>query len=613
MKKLLIHSQDTIIANPHVFSANEQYVLKVDNSETDLDHFINGALSKGELYEKIMDSDIIFIRLSLSINYLEYLGLRLAYHIRLTTKLGNKRFIPIIMVCEESYQLIGLTSTLPEILFTPGLYIMEDSRNEFDRYAKMFSEGKLKPVKDEKSFLDKIRIPAPANYTSRHSLANEWGILRWAEMGKNFSESLRTKLSEINTSNRTLYFKYLERKHLFALEKEGRQAFKKDSMRETLIIPYVKDVKIYYIDDEAKKGWGVLFQDGIFKQYTDQNSFAYFQDFEKGGDRLMQLASLEAKIEELIHKENYNVFIIDLRLFDADFKEGAVPTGFQIIERIKILNPGIQIVVFTASKKAENVQRAQELRTTGYIIKESPENVLTRDESWMQFMAFSKTIRVAAEYSFLANIYGKLQKIRSLDVYSTSTIAKEKDFHLAVTSKGGFLEKIFKLLNAKEPDLIGAAFLECFVMLEKFANLFYNEKVRELEGVIVMSNGSEHCHFNTNGNTFNTCIEFNRGNYSYQKTQDGRTPIAATFHQTTVSRSSKIPGCGTRGLVRLLAVLKYRFAHPDAQLEMIMEASYLRSNLAAHDTGEIDKTKKSIELKDIFFILDTCIEVFRKV
>jgi CheY-like chemotaxis protein len=614
MKKLLIHAQETVIADSNFFPVDEQYVFTTDTNQTDVDHHINEILSKGELFEKIMRSNIVYIRLSLTANYLEYTGLRMAYHIRLTTKLQDKRFIPIVIVCEESYQFIGVTSNIPEILFTTGLYLMEDSKTELEKNLKMFKDGKIKLLSDEKSFLEKIHIPPPANYTSRHSLANEWGILRWAEMGKNFTDELRVQLNGINTSNRTLYFKFLEQKHLFAIGKEMRQGFKKDDKRETLVIHYQPGAKVYYIDDEAKKGWGVLFKDGILKDYTVNSAFDYYQDFEKGADQNAQANKLEAALEELIEKEKYNVFIVDLRLFDADFKMGAIPSGFRIIEKIRDMNPGVQVVVFTASKNAENMQKAHDLKVAGYVIKESPDNVLTRQESWNQFMTFSRAVQVAAQYSHLAEVFTKLRNIRNTIPYASSTVGKEKEFYLAATAKGGFLDKIFNFLSKRDSDLIGSAFLEGFVMLEKFANLFYVEKQREMDGCVIQGNGTEFYHFNFSPpTTYSTSIEFKKGNFPYQLIKDGKTPIGATFNQAKVHKSNRVSGCGTRGLVRLLAVLKYRFIVTDDKLEKIMEASYLRSNLAAHDTGEIDKSNRIIEVEDLDLVLDICSDVFSMV
>jgi hypothetical protein len=51
-----------------------------------------------DLKEK--DFEVLFIKDNLSSNYLELLGLRVAYHIRLSSELGNKRFVPIIIISD---------------------------------------------------------------------------------------------------------------------------------------------------------------------------------------------------------------------------------------------------------------------------------------------------------------------------------------------------------------------------------------------------------------------------------------------------------------------------------------------------------------------------------
>ncbi|MBK8644241.1 MAG: hypothetical protein IPN15_19155 [Saprospiraceae bacterium] len=103
MKKLLIHSNNTSFNNTELFPLAEQFVFDVD-FDKDVDFYINENLTDGGLKHKLEKCDIVFIKVSLSKNYLEYLGLRLAYHIRLTKSLGTKAYMPIVLIAEESFQ-----------------------------------------------------------------------------------------------------------------------------------------------------------------------------------------------------------------------------------------------------------------------------------------------------------------------------------------------------------------------------------------------------------------------------------------------------------------------------------------------------------------------------
>ncbi len=94
MKKLLIHSNNCFLAEENVFQPEEQAVIDF-SAEEDVDAYFSTHINGRFLGEKINSSNIVFIKVSLSDNYLDYLGIRLAYHIRLSPNLGLKRNIPI--------------------------------------------------------------------------------------------------------------------------------------------------------------------------------------------------------------------------------------------------------------------------------------------------------------------------------------------------------------------------------------------------------------------------------------------------------------------------------------------------------------------------------------
>ena len=131
MKKLIIHNNNTFLSDPIYFQIDDQFVFEFDKDNSEIDKIIHQQITGGELNNKILKSDILFIKISLSKNYLEYLGLRLAYHIRLTTDLGEKSRVPIVFIAEESLQFIGITSTIPSLLHTRGVYFMK-AKKEFD-------------------------------------------------------------------------------------------------------------------------------------------------------------------------------------------------------------------------------------------------------------------------------------------------------------------------------------------------------------------------------------------------------------------------------------------------------------------------------------------------
>ena len=65
----------------------------------------------------------------------------------------------------------------------------------------------------------------------------------------------------------------------------------------------------------------------------------------------------------------------------------------------------------------------------------------------------------------------------------------------------------------------------------------------------------------------------------------------------------------TESLTKMIAVLKFRFGLDNARLKKIIELRYLRSNLAAHDTGNVNTKIREIELDDVLFMVDLLAEV----
>ena len=108
MKKLLIHCDNTSFNRDEFFPISESFRFDVD-FDKDVDLYIDEQLKNEAdvgLRKKIEKSDILYIKASLSKNYLEYLGLRLAYHIRLTKSLGEKANIPIVIIGKTTLVLL---------------------------------------------------------------------------------------------------------------------------------------------------------------------------------------------------------------------------------------------------------------------------------------------------------------------------------------------------------------------------------------------------------------------------------------------------------------------------------------------------------------------------
>jgi len=88
-----------LIHNDNSFSIDSIFkdAIKFEPRFSDIDICIQEDIIL-ELINK--NYDVIFIKDNLSQNYLELLGLRVAYHIRFSTDLGKKQYLPIVILTD---------------------------------------------------------------------------------------------------------------------------------------------------------------------------------------------------------------------------------------------------------------------------------------------------------------------------------------------------------------------------------------------------------------------------------------------------------------------------------------------------------------------------------
>ena len=73
---------------------------------------------------------------------------------------------------------------------------------------------------------------------------------------------------------------------------------------------------------------------------------------------------------------NYDVIFLDLRLLKEEDKVNQISnisdfTGTKVLRKIKDINKGIQVIIFTASNKVWNIEKLLEIGANGYYIKEN--------------------------------------------------------------------------------------------------------------------------------------------------------------------------------------------------------------------------------------------------
>lgn len=618
MKKLLIHSNNTSFNNTELFPLAEQFVFDVD-FDKDVDFYINENLTDGGLKLKLEKCDIVFIKVSLSKNYLEYLGLRLAYHIRLTKSLGAKAYMPIVLIAEESFQYLGLTHPEPSILFTKGIYLIKELLDDYQKALKWFADGRIKPLDDFSLFVNSIFVNPPANYQSHHSIANEWALVRYFSM----LESDDSNILYVSLQNKIYDLDYLKTLHFKHLEaKANRQKFNSKKHTINAILKGIEGKKIGIIDDEINKGWLEFYGYILNKSKATAMPFNNFQKDETKVELIKKIEQWLLEIFKLV--DPIDIFIIDLRLHDDDFSEQDFQnlSGIQIIKFLKKYNPGIQVIVSTASNKVWNYQKCLDLGVKYFSVKESPETYNTRSETVASFSHFSNQLSNAVKDVFLAEIFRKIEDLKKNNIFSKITLEKDKKSANLIIEKNGLLDQIFNLLRLDNSDeaIIHQCLLIAFQILENYCELGMvgnfgsdNSSGNRLSSGSIWAkdeSGPKHIFINQPNQKISTWFELVNGRFPFQKEDSNETPVSFNVFESMRLISSYKSGLDISSLVKMITILYFRDNIPKNDVNQIMALRYYRSNVAAHLTGKV-KTNYRINANDISFFIDVFTRLFK--
>jgi CheY-like chemotaxis protein len=379
----------------------ETATLSPGNYDDDIDQIIHSFLL--DKVENKIDS--FTIPISLSNNFMEFSGLLLAHHVRLSREF---KFCDVPIVFYGSLKLEQLLRLTPlaRVLLTSNVLYVEISKYSFDDIQKSL-EGYKTKLFDINTFLDQIQIKPPANYDSHHSVDNEFALIQWSK-SINCYDRLPNNFKKEYDSN--LYLKYLKLKHTLPNE---------ELQFDSSAIVSTNNINILLIDDEAMKGWEAFYS-SLFssssKRITFKDSGIDFKNIQTKEDII-------SKIELIISAFKPDVVLLDLRLLDSDFLKETLPnelTGLKVLEKIKEINKGIQVIITTASNKAWNFNLAKQKGAYDFIIKDGFE------DPRLSITKLSNTIESASKRSlYLKPIYEKM--INSLKAWNAYQIPKRKN------------------------------------------------------------------------------------------------------------------------------------------------------------------------------------------
>ncbi|MCG9971152.1 response regulator [Christiangramia crocea] len=329
--------------------------------------------------------DIIFLPLCFGPTLSDYNGLRLATHIRCTNTPNKVSSIFI-------YSPINIEELIKnqyfDILKTKNVEIVDFKKKAFEIAANKkrpaITNGELP------NELKKIKLEPPKNYEDNHSIANEWAIYRWSSALKANDDDIEIITDKVQHH---LYFKFLKTiypvKDLFTIPEAN------------LKIKPSLSPKILYIDDEANKGWYEIF----CKIFYDENRL----EFHYLDDELNFLTREEIIEKSLatIGDKNIDIVLLDFRLHPDDFRAKSIEevTGLKLLKAIKASNPGIQVIIFSATNKIWNLQALEKAGSDGFLIKESPENSIDPEFTSGAINGMIEILTKRAELIFLKQFY----------------------------------------------------------------------------------------------------------------------------------------------------------------------------------------------------------------
>ena len=329
------------------------------------------------------------------------LPFKIAYHIRLSiNELKYKSLIPILFVSTTTLNSIVLKASLwSHILSTKGVYF--SSISDFEKIKLELSVVEEITSEEYKSeFWDIIKV-LPGEVMGRHSLANVWGAY---SMDKAANTNILRFNSDFQSRSGELYFKYVSA--INNLKTLNIKTVGYINLSPSCPID-AKNRKILLIDDEADKGWESVLRKIFSTNLPD--------DFVVINEKVKDYDKFTPKSKSIIENEHFDLYLIDLRLGGLE-EDGILKpddfSGMKVMRKIKSINPGNQVIIFTASNKVWNLKALLDAGADGYYMKESPEFAFTNEFSVQNYLRFKDDVQRCFDRSYLKSVYLDIQDIK---------------------------------------------------------------------------------------------------------------------------------------------------------------------------------------------------------
>ena len=418
-------------------------VIPISQDSSDRDDY-DTFLDKTLLSSLSEEYDLIVLPLTLSaINPLEFTGIRCAAHIRLDKRYKNTG-TPVLFLGPDRLDDILRLSELGSFMLTPSVFLssantvgqFNDWIDNYHTIIKHLSKA------DYIRFLTRFEVKAPANFADdHHSIANLWGA---TVLCRRITKETMPSTAGNSEALRSLFFKYVLTKR--DISEPGNRG----GQNETETLATGKNFLL--IDDEADKGW--FFALSHYLKGAIQ--------FDVISEKIQNYGELSDASRTKIENGNYDIIFLDLRLNGPDEEDIIEPdkfSGMKVLRKIKEINRGTQVIMFTASNKAWNLKALLDAGADGYYIKQSPE-YYTENSIENNYKSFQETIRYCLKRTFLKKIY---ERISNLNELCESVI--DEEFYTPIEK---YFEQSFILLStAGNNTQYKYAFLSLFGALEE--------------------------------------------------------------------------------------------------------------------------------------------------
>lgn len=323
-------------------------------------------------------------------------ALAIGMYVRLSfTEIGTNALVPIIFVSDKRIKSFLNIKIYSQLLLTRNVYFQPRQDIILEAVTP------LDPKKYQDDFIDFVHVPA-GQESGRHSLANQWGA---SVLDKLLNMGVSSDNPVLNTASKSLYFKYVYAQTINVADYlSGNQQIRYNMLNRPPI--NAKGKRVLLIDDEADKGW-----EYVLKRLIVTNE----DDFKVIGHKAKDYNDFSKEERDQIEKGGFDLIFLDLRMNGAEEEIVYQPkdfSGMKILKKIKEKQPGVQVIMFTASNKAWNLKALLDEGADGYYIKESPDYKFSLGFSIANYDALRENIKECLQRSYLRKVDCQIKSIK---------------------------------------------------------------------------------------------------------------------------------------------------------------------------------------------------------